>query len=80
MTSRNIDEGLKKEWYKCDLDIWMKKPEWAKVNVELDGTTWTIEGIDEGGKTNPDEAEFNKSDETEFNTQANPVKDKYIHL
>ena len=58
----------------------MKEPEWAKVNVQLDGMTWTIEGIDEVGKTNPDEAEFNKSDETEFNAQANPAKDKYIHF
>ena len=80
LTSRNIYEGLKKEGYKCDLDIWMKEPEWAKVNVQLDGMTWTIEGIDEVGKTNPDEAEFNKSDETEFNAQANPAKDKYIHF
>lgn len=58
----------------------MKEPEWAKVNVKLDGMTWTIEGIDEVGKTNPDETVFNKSDEAEFNPQANAAKDKYIHF
>ena len=80
LTSRNIYEGLKKEGYKCDLDIWMKEPEWAKVNVLLDGMTWTIEGIDEVGSTKSTESEFAKSDEAEFNPQANAGKDKYIHF
>ncbi|MDB4486033.1 hypothetical protein N9025_01330, partial [Synechococcus sp. AH-707-B22] len=80
LTSRNIYEGLTKEGYKCDLDIWMKEPEWAKVNVLLDGMTWTIEGIDEVGSTKSIESEFAKSDETEFNPQANAGKDKYIHF
>ena len=80
LTSRNIYEGLRKEGYKCSLDIWMKEPEWAKVNVHLDGMTWTIEGIDEVGKSNSEEADFRKSDEGEFNSQANAEKDKYIHF
>ena len=58
----------------------MKEPEWAKVNVHLDGMTWTIEGIDEVGKSNSEEADFRKSDEGEFNSQANAEKDKYIHF
>jgi len=58
----------------------MKEPEWAKVNVLLDGMTWTIEGIDEVGLTNSTESEFAKSDEAEFNPQANAGKDKYIHF
>ena len=80
LTSRNIYEGLKKEGYKCNLDIWMKDPEWAKVNVLLDGMNWTIEGIDEVGKDNSAESELRKSDEAEFNPQANARKDKYIHF
>ena len=80
LTSRNIYEGLKKEGYKCDLDIWMKEPEWAKVNVLLDGMTWTIEGIDEVGTTKSAESEFKKSDESEFNLQANAGESKYIHF
>ena len=40
----------------------MKEPEWAKVNVHLDGMTWTIEGIDEVGKSNSEEADFRNSD------------------
>ena len=80
LTSRNIYEGLKKEGYKCNLDIWMKEPEWAKVNVLLDGMTWTIEGIDEVGTTQFAESNFRKSDEAEFKTQANVGNDKYIHF
>ena len=58
----------------------MKDPEWAKVNLLLDGMNWTIEGIDEVGKDNSAESELRKSDEVEFNPQANARKDKYIHF
>ena len=58
----------------------MKEPEWAKVNVLLDGMTWTIEGIDEVGTTKSAESEFKKSDESEFNLQANAGESKYIHF
>ena len=66
LSSRKIYEGLKKAGYECDLDIWMKTPEWARVQIFQDGKTWTIEGVDAIGEGIASQTKFSN--------------DLYIHI